>query len=204
MSKKMLITLAVLCCAFIISTAASVAYYTSVIRDKNLQISSLEAEVARLESEVNTLNATVQDLKGEVARKNSEIASLNYQISSLRTQIDELNNQTADYIANQPKLVIDNFTAEDDRTSSPYNLHLYGRVNNTGGSTAYNAFLHVLAFNADGVAINAYHSFTGITARMSLGLNFRLNYTGPPITSWSITPIWTDELPVSYDGAFSP
>jgi len=199
--------LAALCVAFIITTAASVVYYNSVINDKNNQISSLEAEVTSLESEVGKLNATVQSLNRDLAQKNNEINNLNYQITLLNSQIADLNSQItalSSQTANQPKLVVDNFTVEDDRSSVPYNLHIYGRVNNTGGGTAYNAVLHIIALSADGVAVNTYYSFTGITARMSLGLNFRLNYTGSPIRSWSITPIWTDKSVTPYSGTFSP
>jgi hypothetical protein len=140
-------------------------------------------------------------------KKNDEIISLNNQIASLNSQISELNSQIDDLtsqIANKPKIVVDGLTVEDDRSSSPYNLHIYGFVNNTGGSTAYNAFLHVVALNAEGVAIDTYHYFGGITGGMRLGLNFRLNYTGSPIESWLITPIWTDELIIPLSGTFPP
>lgn len=189
-------------------------YYTSVIGDRDCQISNLETEVARLNAEVNTLNATIQKLNNEIAQKNNllaqkndEISSLNQQIISLNSQMAELNSQIDDLtsqIANKPKLVVDGLTVEDDRSSIPYNLHIYGFVNNTGGSTAYNAFLHIVAFNAEGLAIDTYHYFAGITGGMHLGLNFRVNYTGSPIESWAITPIWTDDLIIPLSGTFPP
>ncbi len=188
-------------------------YYTAVVGDKDYQISNLEAEVARLNAEVETLNATIEALNDEVAQKNnllaqkndeiislnSQIASLNSQIADLNSQIDELTNQ----IASKPMIVVDGLTVEDDRTSSPYALHIYGRVNNTGGGTAYNAFLYIIAINAEGVAIDTHYYFGGITAKMSLGLDFRVNYTGSPIESWSITPLYTDKLS-SFGGTFPP
>jgi chaperonin cofactor prefoldin len=208
------ITLAALCIVFIITTATSVVYYTSLIVDKDNQISNLEAEAARLNAEVKTLNATIQKLNNEIAQKNNAIAqkndeifSLNNQIASLNNQISELNSQIDDLtsqIANKPKIVVDGLNVEDERNSIPYNLHVYGVVNNTGGSTAYNAFLHVVAFNAEGVAIDTCHYFAGITGGMHLGLDFRLNYTGSPIESWFITPIWTDDLIIPLSGTFPP
>lgn len=188
-------------------------YYTSVIGDKDYRISNLEAEVARLNAEVDTLNAKVRELNSEIARKNNllaqkndeifslnnQIASLGSQIADLSSQIDELTNQ----IASKPKLVVDGLTVEDDRSSIPYNLHVYGRVNNTGGGTAYNAFLYIMAFSAEGVAIDTYYYFGGMHAKKSVGLDFRLNYTGSPIESWVITPLYSDEF-ASFGGTFPP
>jgi cell division protein FtsB len=73
-TRKIVITLAVLCIVFIITTALSAVYYTSVIVDKDHQISNLEAEAARLDAEVKTLNATIQKLNNEIAQKNNVIA----------------------------------------------------------------------------------------------------------------------------------
>lgn len=213
-SRKISITLAALCIVFITTTAASVVYYNSLIDDKNYQISSLEAELTRLNAEVDRLNATIQKLNDEIAQKDNELAqkdneisSLNNQMTSLNNQIAELNNQLdglTGQITNKPNLVLDNLIVEDDRSSIPYNLHIDCWVNNTGGSTAYNAFLHITAFNAEGLAIDMYYSFGGITGRMHLGLNFRVNYTGSPIESWAITPIWTDKLIIPSSGTFPP
>jgi len=213
LNRKISITLAA-CIVFIIATAGLAVYYASVVGDKDNQISNLESEVAPLKAEVDTLNATIQELNNEIAQKNNliaqkndEIISLNNQITPLNNQIADLNNQLDDLnsqIANKPNIVVDGLTVEDDRSSVPYNLHIYGRVNNTGGGTAYNAFLYILAFNAEGVAIDTYHGFGGITGGMSLGLDFRLDYTGSPIESWSITPIWTDGLIIPLSGTFPP
>lgn len=213
-SRKISITLAALYIAFIITTAASVIYYNSLINDKDYQISNLEAELTRLNAEVDRLNATIQKLNDEIVQKDNELAQKDNEISSLNDQITSLNNQIADLnnqlegltgqIANKPNLVLDNLIVEDDRSSIPYNLHIDCWVNNTGGSTAYNAFLHITAFNAEGLAIETYYSFGGITGRMHLGLNFRVNYTGSPIESWEITPIWTDKLIIPSSGTFPP
>jgi hypothetical protein len=142
MNRNLTVILAALCIVFIIATAGSVVYYTSVI--------------------------------------------------------DDLNSQ----IANKPKIVIDGLTVEDYRRSTVHNLHIYGLVNNTGGGIAYNGFLQILAFNAEGVAIDTYYDFGGITGGMSLNLDFILDYTGSPIESWTITPIWNDEIPTPLDGTF--
>jgi cell division protein FtsB len=213
LNRKLSIILAA-CTAFIIASTGLAVYYASVVGDKDNQISSLESELASCKAEVNTLNATIRDLSNEITQKNNVIAQKNNQIITLNNQITTLTNQIADLnnqidnlnsqIANKPKIVVDGLTVEDDRSSIPYNLHIYGYINNTGGSTAYNAFLHIGAFNAEGEAIDTYHSFGGITGEMSLGLDFRVDYTGSPIESWFITPIYTDELIIAYSGTFPP
>ena len=110
--------------------------------------------------------------------------------------IDDLNSQ----IANKPKLVVDGLNVEDNRGSMGNTLRIYGRINNTGEGTAYNALLHVIAFNAEGLAIDEYYNFVGITGGMSLGVDFGLNYTGSPIESYAISPTYTDVLPTPVNG----
>ncbi|MBT0158519.1 hypothetical protein G4O51_00880 [Candidatus Bathyarchaeota archaeon A05DMB-2] len=209
MNRK-LIMLASLCIVFIISTASSITYYNSIIGDKDRQISNLQEEVASLNAQVNSLNTTIQQKNKEIAQKNealdslnseiielnSQIADLNGQVSSLNSQIDSLNSQ----VDAQPQLVIDSIAVTDERNSTPYSLHIACRVNNTGTRTAYNALLHVMAFNAEGLAIDDYHSFTGITGGMSLGLDFRINYTGSPINNWMVAPVWTNQPSIPLTG----
>jgi uncharacterized protein YoxC len=212
-SGKIKPALAALCIIFIITAAALIVYYNSVMDDKNIQISVLQTQVDSLNVEVDRLNATIQKLNTELDQKNRQVSNLNSQITSLNNQIAGLNSQINDLtsqisnltsqVTNKPNLIAESFTVEDDRSSIPYNLHIAGRVNNTGGSTAYNAFLHVVAFNAEGLAIDDFYYFGGITGHMSLGLDFRLNYTGSPIQRWSISPIWTDKLTTVSNGSFS-
>ncbi len=125
----------------------------------------------------------------------SVIADKDRQIADLKSETDK-----------NPKIVIDGLTVEDDRTHVPYTLHIYGFVNNTGQSIAYNAVLHIIATNTEGYvrgyAIDAFHDFTGITGGMSLGLDFRLEYAGSPIEWWAITPVWTDALVTGLQGTF--
>ena len=110
--------------------------------------------------------------------------------------IDDLNSQ----IANKPKLVVDGLNVEDNRGSMGNTLRIYGRINNTGEGTAYNALLHVIAFNAEGLAIDEYYNFVGITGGMSLSVDFGLAYAGSPIDNYAITPIYTDGLITPMNG----
>lgn len=95
----------------------------------------------------------------------------------------------------KPYIISTGLTAKDDRTSAPYKLHISGRVNNTGSGTAYNTFLHILAMNSEGIAMDRNYSFGGITSHMNVGLNFQFTYIGSEIDNCTITPIYTDALP---------
>jgi cell division protein FtsL len=192
-STKIKLVLAGLCVVFIVTTAGSIVYYNSVISDKDNRISALNAQVASLNTKVNQLNVTVNELNAEIGPKNAQINNLNSQINNLNAQIAGLNSQIANLTsqeANKPNVVVQSLTVQDDRSSVPYSLHVSATITNTGGSTAYEAYLHVVAINAEGTAIDSMYSFTGITPHVNLGLDFRLNYTGSPIQSWSVTPVW--------------
>lgn len=102
--------------------------------------------------------------------------------------INDLNSQ----VANKPLIVVDGLSVEDLRRGTGNNLRIFGFVNNTGGGTAYDLRLHVFAVNAEGVAIDEYKNLGGITAGMSLGVDFGLVYAGSRIESWAITPICSD------------
>ncbi len=113
------------------------------------------------------------------------------QITKLPTQILQSSNTE---IGNRPYVTFKNLTVLDDRTSLPYNLHVSCWLNNTGGGTAYNAYLHVTAFNQQGTAVDKFYSFGGMTPQVGLGLDFRLDYTGAQIKACTIAPIYTDSL----------
>ena len=118
--------------------------------------------------------------------------------------IDELNAELNSQVVSRANLVIDDLNVEDDRGGGlGNNLHIYGRVYNTGEKNAYNAYLHIVAFNAEGEAIDSFYGFGGVVAGMFLGLDFRLDYTGSPLEVWSIMPIWTDELAMPMNSTLS-
>jgi septal ring factor EnvC (AmiA/AmiB activator) len=200
MSRKIVIILAALCIIFIVSTASSIFYYNSILNGKNQQISSLQKEVeevAPLNAQIDSLNATIQQQNSQIVQKNEALDTLNNKIIELNSQITDLNSQINSLnsqVGNQSNLVIDSINVTDERFGTIYYLHIACRINNTGTATAYNALLHVMAFNAEGTAIDDYHSFGGLTGGMSIRLDFVVNYTGSPINSWIVSPIWTSQL----------
>lgn len=191
--------LGIFCVACILTAIGSTFYYNSIIADKDDEISSLKAQVASLQAEADQLKTRIAELTQELEQKNGVITDLTSQIDSLNKQSTDVNNQIAELnaqiaeLTGAPKLVLEGLLVEDDRNGTQPSLHVTCRVNNTGGRTAYNAYLHVGASNAEGMAIDYLYSFTGITAHQSLGLDFRVNYTGSPIENWSVDPIWTDK-----------
>jgi len=208
--KTLIIILGALCAVFIITTAGLAVYYTSVVSDKDQLISNLYTEVARLSTEVHDLNTTTTALNNTITQKNNLITQKNDEIISLNNQITSLNSQIAELEegpsqpTGQAMLIVDDFNAEDLRFGSSYALHIDCHVKNTGGGVAYNALLQIRAYNAEGVAIDTYHPFGGITAGRSVGLDFSVEYTGSPIQSWDITPIWTNQFVIPVSGIFPP
>ena len=95
----------------------------------------------------------------------------------------------------KPYVIVGDFSARDYRGNPPYSIQINGKGINNGGSIAYNGFLHVVAMNNEGVAIDTYHDFGGITPHVPIGFSFSLKYNNSsPITNCTITPIYTDTI----------
>jgi hypothetical protein len=92
----------------------------------------------------------------------------------------------------KPYIITTSLTAQDYRTNTSNSLQIIGFVNNTGDGTAYNAYLHVVAMNHEGKAVDGTYSFAGITSHMSLGIGYSFNYSGSPIINCTIAPVYTD------------
>jgi hypothetical protein len=63
--------------------------------------------------------------------------------------IQQTNSNNQD--SSKPNIVVVHVNVLDDRTQPPYSLSVTALLNNTGGGTAYNAYLHVIAYNKEGV-----------------------------------------------------
>jgi hypothetical protein len=95
--------------------------------------------------------------------------------------------------AYKPNVITTNLTAQDYHSSTgASSLHISGWVNNTGDGTAYAGYLLVVAMNSEGKAISTTQSFAGVTAHMSVGLQFSFPYNGSAITNCTITPFYLD------------
>jgi hypothetical protein len=105
---------------------------------------------------------------GVLSDGNSKIASLNSQIANLDSRVSVLKNQAANEDSQTKNLlsakIVTSLGISEVPYDSPHNfptpllynhLLIMGSVTNTGVTTAYNAGLHVVAYQADGkVQIN--------------------------------------------------
>ena len=104
---------------------------------------------------VSAIAETVSYYNGEISSKKSKIALLNDKIANLTNQISNLNSRLAD-LTNAHLVAA--LGATEIPYNSPYNgvalpynhLYITGSVTNTGEITAYNAGLHVVAYNSTG------------------------------------------------------
>jgi len=99
----------------------------------------------------------------------------------------QVNNQNTvqphiDCLGNCTSINVKNLTVTDDRGKNNYYLYIRGIMNNTG-PTLYGAFLHVTAYNKEGIAIDKFYPFGGMSGHSTLGLDFRLPYSGSPISN---------------------
>jgi hypothetical protein len=125
--------------------------------------------------------------------KHLEISQSSAQSSPLLSPVQIVPQpSSSNKISSEPNVVTSKLTAIDDRIEQPYCLQINGWLNNTGDGTAYNLFLHVVAFNKEGLALNNYLAYGGMTGHSWLGLGFSLDYSGAPIVNCSITPIYSD------------
>ena len=198
----------------------------SQIGDLHSQVSSLQSENANKQNQISSLNTQIEQLNGEInnvrteaaqkdaslENKDHQIDSLNSQISSLASQVNELNSQVSSLggqIAHlKEAYIVTALGAKEILESTPYHLYISGTVINTGGGTAYNAGLHVVAYNVNGsLAINMTVSFfgtfgngPGVSSGVQLEMlpvaetkNVSVNIFHEGILgTWDITPVSTN------------
>ena len=173
---------------FIGAIAGTISYYTIVVNSINSKIASLNTQIA------NLINL------------NNEIKNLNSQISSLKGQITNLttaNLVTAIEVAEEPI---------NDRPFTFDHLYIAGSVANTGGGTAYNAGLHVVAYGDGLVLVNMTVPLVGGTygtdsatdifgngstqlGSLGSGQNVTISiliFHEGTVNNWTVTPVWTN------------
>ena len=190
-SKRIAITALIIVILFVSAFAGTIAYYNGVVTDKNSQIASLN---------------------NQISNQSSEIANLTSQVRNLQSQITILT--TANLTASLSFL---------NSPPSPYGgtgtLSIYdGSVHNVGKAEAYNAGLHVVAYDAQGVKeidatvplafeeeftnpfgyfqagsglIGGSYSVTSLGAGQSAQIRLNIDYSGT-VTNWNATPVWTN------------
>ncbi len=117
---------------------------------------------------IAAIAGTIVICNGVLSEGNSKIALLNSQITDLNQRVSDLKAQAANVISQTENLlspkIVTSLGISEVPNDSPHNfptpllynhLLIMGSVANTGVTTAYNAGLHVVAYQADGkVQIN--------------------------------------------------
>ena len=139
---------------------------------------------------LNTLKAQNEALslwlEGNITYYNSQINSLNSQINSLTAEIATLEGVIASLKA--PKLVEVDLNTEDRRPflQTPY-LYVHGYICNVGTELAYNARIHVVAYQSGGVvAIDTYIDLGTIQGETWTTVDAKIYYSGSALTYWEL------------------
>jgi peptidoglycan hydrolase CwlO-like protein len=176
------------------------------------QISDLNAEIVRLNGVIEDLKSQASQRDAEMANKDRQIDGLNIQIRSLADEVNNLNSQVSSLGGQISHLrsayIVTALGANEILNSTPHHLYISGSVINTGGGTAYNAGLHVVAYTVAGeLAINMTVPFfgtfgsgpgdsssiqlssLGTTEEFAVMVNI---YHEGVLGAWDITPVWTN------------
>jgi outer membrane murein-binding lipoprotein Lpp len=171
--------------------------------------------VVAIAGTVSYYSGVVNDRDSKIESMNSQIANLNSEILNLKEQVTNLT--TANLVT---ALGITEVFGDSIPNPNSYNhLYIEGSVNNTGLGTAYNAGLHIVAYDDDILVVNmtvpllsraSFGTDAGTIAyalkhyggRDSIQLGNLLTTQTAEIgiqifhegiaTSWEITPVWTN------------
>lgn len=167
---------------------------------------------------ISYYNSKIAYLNGQIVNKNNELSNQNSEIANLTSQNSNLRSQVAG-------LTTANLTASLSGDEEPSNLTggqayliIHGSVSNVGTRTAYNAGLHIVAYNAQVVLeINATvalawgeeftnpygnwqsaynpignsYSLTSLEGGQTTQINLSI-FHSDTVTNWTITPVWTN------------
>jgi hypothetical protein len=168
-SRNVAIGLGALCAILLVALVYSFVNYTTVLRDKDSLIASL--------------NAQIVDLGGQPGQTPSG-SDKDALIAALQ---DEINSLSA------AKLVSVNLKAEDNRSvvETPF-VHVYGYVVNFGNSTAGDARIHVVLQQSGGVVANdTYIDLGSVGGESVVSVDTKVYYEGSEITLASMVLEWT-------------
>jgi hypothetical protein len=190
---------------FAIIFAGVLSSYFYVIIFQDYKIDSLTAQEQNLKSEIENLTTQIPSLQDQTTNFTAAYLASGFE-ANLTTALQGKEIVTSDYAATQ---------------SIPYNyFYISGTVTNIGNGTAFEAGLHVIAydtynrtkdidmtlplggtFGTDNET-NAYitNSYGGFRSSLQLGnlgsgetktTNIQIFHEGT-VSNWTITPIWTN------------
>jgi uncharacterized protein YpmS len=144
-------------------------------------------------TEYNSLNASYNDYMGTHTHSDSQY---NAYVADHHYTDEEFNSALT-----APRLVTVNMTGDDngpvamDPLSPLFGtsaFHVYGYVLNVGPNAAYNAEIHVVAYQlGGGKAIDTYITLNTMRGYSWTQVDSNFFYTGDSLISWTITPQWT-------------
>jgi hypothetical protein len=191
-SKRIAVAVLIIVILFVSAFVGTIAYYNGLVTDKNSQIASLDNQISNQSSEIANLTSQVRNLQGQITILTT--ANLTASISFLETP---------------PARAYGSYIGF---------LNLDGSVANVGKSMAYNAGLHVVAYDAQGVLeinatvplafeeeftnpfgyfqvasglIGGSYSVTKLGAGQSAQIRLNIDHLGT-VTNWTATPVWTN------------
>jgi len=219
--RRIAIELGIVCVILIAGLIGAVAYYTTVINDKNSGYGSYASDHGHTNSDYNSLANYKSQLETWLAGNitqlqnqiNTYVGTRHYDdsyvhqletwlagnITELQSQIDILSSQNSN-LQNQvdnfntPRLVKVDLRAEDNRPILQMpRLHVYGYVFNTRSGTAYNCKLHAVAYIGSIEVINSYKTLGTISGESWKSVNEEFLYQGDPgLSRWDVTIEWTN------------
>jgi hypothetical protein len=219
---KVVIALAIMCIVLLGGLGASIASYTSIINSKDKTNQDYVSTHSHTDTEYNSLNTAYTGYMGTHTHSDSEYNNYVAEYNSLNTAYTgymgthtHADSEYDAYVADHhytdeqlnsaqtaPRLVTVNMTADDNGpvTVDPYSpqygystFHVYGYVLNAGPNTAYNAEIHVVAYQlGGGKAIDTYITLNAMRGYSWTQVDSTFVYTGlDALISWTITPQWT-------------
>jgi hypothetical protein len=191
--RKAIVTVTIVV-LFVVSISGTVLYYQGLLNDKESMISVLEEQVANQSAEISDYQSQVSGLENQLA----SLTSINI-VTALG--VKEIGNLSGSHAA----------------PNSYYRLFVSGLVTNDGNGTAFNAGLHVVAYDKDAILqINmtvpliagstlanfttvvkidgSYGNpplhFTNLAGGETTRVEFNIYHQGQ-LANWTVTPIYS-------------
>lgn len=190
---KVAIALAIMCIVFVGGLGASIASYAAIINSKDKTHQDYVSTHSHTDAEYNSLDASYNGYMGTHTHSDSEYDTY---VADHHHTNEEFNSALT-----APRLVTVNMTGDDngplsyDPLSPLYTtsaFHVYGYVLNAGPNAAYNAEIHVVAYQlGGGKAIDTYITLNTMRGDSWTRVDSNFFYNGDSLISWTITPQWT-------------
>lgn len=157
--------------------------------DLQNKVNTLTSQVTTLQTQYGTLNVSYYKVLANITSLQTNLNNMTNWKNSLLAQIADLEDQIANLQA--AKLVKVDVRWTDNRPviGIPY-VHLWGYIVNVGTNTAYNCTLRVVLYQGPVPVVDTYIILGTIAHESWKWVSENIYYSGEPLTSVSVTPIW--------------